>query len=189
LAVERWPIPLDAAAESGAPARAGVASVWALETAKLAGQLRVRVAMGACLVAPFALLAAVKVQSSLPSDTLFGQWLHSSGFALPMVLVAFIGQWVLPLLASIVAGDIFSAEDHFGTWKTVLTRSRTRGQIFTGKVLAATTYTVFALAVLAASSLVAGVLLGTQPWGWWPRRGPRSSRRCSDFACWQSCCQ
>ena len=36
-----------------------------------------------------------------------------------------------------VAGDIFSSEDHFGTWKTILTRSCSRGQLFAGKFLAA----------------------------------------------------
>ena len=39
-----------------------------------------------------------------------------------------------------MAGDIFSSEDHFGTWKTVLTRSRGRGELFAGKVLAALTF-------------------------------------------------
>ena len=169
LAVERWPVPAAPPAPDagtprvGAPSGGGVRAVWALETAKLTRQLRVQLATAVCLAAPFLLLVAVRVQDSTPSDTLFGQWLHESGFALPMVMVAFMGQWVLPLLASVVAGDIFSAEDHYGTWKTVLTRSRTRGQIFAGKVLAAITYTVFELALLAVSSLVAGLLLGSQP--------------------------
>ena len=165
LAVDRWPLPMAADGPSTAevPTRGGTGAVWALEMAKLGRQLRVQLATAVCLVAPFLLLAAVRVQDTTPSDTLFGQWLHESGFALPMVMVAFMGQWVLPLLASVVAGDIFSAEDHYGTWKTVLTRSRTRGQIFAGKALAALTYTVAELALLTASSLVAGLLLGTQP--------------------------
>ena len=172
LAVDRWPVPEAAPAPiapSGqdrrrtAPRSGGVGSVWVLETAKLARQLRVRMATAVCLIAPFLLVLAVRVQDSTPSDTLFGQWLHQSGFALPMVMVAFMGQWVLPLLASVVAGDIFSAEDHYGTWKTVLTRSRTRGQIFAGKVLAAAAYVIFELVLLAAGSLLAGLLLGARP--------------------------
>ena len=164
LAIDRWPAPLDLAEITAPrPHRAGVLAVWSLETAKLLRQVRVAVVAGLCLLAPFLLLVAVKVQSAVPSDTLFGQWLHESGFALPMVMVAFTGQWVLPLLASVVSGDIFSAEDRYGTWKTVLTRSRTRSQIFAGKALAALTYTVAMLALLAVSSLVAGLLLGTSP--------------------------
>lgn len=164
LAADRWPLPATADVPArGLPRRGGTGAVWALETAKLGRQARVRGATAVCTVSPFLLLAAVRVQSSTPSDTLFGQWLHQSGFALPMVMVAFMGQWVLPLLSSVVAGDIFSAEDHYGTWKTVLTRSRTRGQIFAGKTLAALTYTVAELVLLSGSSLLAGIVLGTEP--------------------------
>jgi ABC-2 type transport system permease protein len=144
-------------------ARHGTLLVWRVELGKLSRLVRVRAALAACLVAPFLVAAAVSVQSSVPSDTLFGQFLHESGYALPMVVLSFAGQWVLPLLTALIAGDIFSAEDHLGTWKMVLTRSRTRREIFAGKVLAALTYSVSALAVLAAASLVAGLLLGSQP--------------------------
>jgi ABC-2 type transport system permease protein len=47
---------------------------------------------------------------------------------------------VLPLLAAIVAGDIFAAEDQHGTWKTLLTRSVSRTQIFWAKTLTAIGY-------------------------------------------------
>ena len=36
------------------------------------------------------------------------------------------GSWGLPLIAGVLAGDVFSSEDRHGTWKTVLTRSCTR---------------------------------------------------------------
>jgi ABC-2 type transport system permease protein len=162
LAVDRWPTFTDERPRVR-ERQPGTAVVWRLEMAKLVRQLRVQAATAVCLLAPFVVLAAVKVQSAVPQDTLFGQWLHESGYALPMVIVGFTGQWVLPLLTSLVAGDIFSAEDHFGTWKTVLTRSRTRGQVFAGKALAAVTYTILELLLLAASSVAAGVILGTQP--------------------------
>jgi ABC-2 type transport system permease protein len=162
LAADRWPTFVDAATAAPAHDR-GVLVVWRWELAKLSGQIRVWTVMALCAAAPFLVAAAVKVQSAVPADTLFGQWLHSSGFALPLVVLGFSGQWVLPLLTSVVAGDIFSSEDHFGTWKTVLTRSRTRGELFAGKFLAATTYTVVALVLLAGASLLAGVVLGTQP--------------------------
>ena len=162
LAADRWPRFVEA---NGATVRrwGGLSSVWRWELAKLARQWRVWVVTLLCVGAPLLIAAAVKVQSAVPQDTLFGQWLHESGFALPLVVLGFAGQWVLPLLTSIVSGDIFSSEDRFGTWKTVLTRSRTRAELFAGKLLAALTYTVVMLVLLTSSSLGAGALLGTQP--------------------------
>lgn len=141
----------------------GVLTVWRIEVAKLVHQVRVLAVVVVCVLGPLLVAAAVRVQSAVPQDTLFGQWLHESGWALPMVVVGFAGQWVLPLLTSIVSGDVFSSEDHFGTWKTVLTRSRSRGELFAGKVLAALTYTVAVLALLAAASVAGGLLLGAHP--------------------------
>lgn len=143
--------------------RHGVAIVWRVELAKLTRLVRVQVVAGVAVLAPFLVAAAVGLQGAVPTDTLFGQWLHESGFALPMVVLGFAGQWVLPALTAVVAGDVFSAEDQFGTWKTVLTRSRSRGELFTGKLLAALTYSVAALVLLAGSSLLAGLLLGHDP--------------------------
>jgi ABC-2 type transport system permease protein len=163
LAADRWPTFVEPKAGATRTRRHGVVIVWKLELSKLIRQLRVQAVAAICLAAPFLVVAAVKVQGSVPQDTLFGQWLHQSGFALPMVVVGFAGQWALPLLTSIVSGNIFAAEDHYGTWKMVVTRSRSRGDLFAGKVLAALTYTVVVLALLAASSLVAGLLLGTGP--------------------------
>jgi ABC-2 type transport system permease protein len=57
---------------------------------------------------------------------------------------------------------MYSSEDHFGTWKTVLTRSRTRGELFAGKFLAAVTFAVVSMVVLTITNL-AGLLYGTQP--------------------------
>src|SRR3984957_15756153 len=161
LAADRWP----GYAELGAPAGkgSGAVVVGRLELAKLSGLLRVRAIIFLCLIVPFLAVAGLNVQSSTPGDTPFGQWVHSSGFAIPMVVLGFGGQWILPVLTAIVAGDIFSSEDHFGTWKTILTRSRSRGELFAGKFLAAVTFAVAAMVLLTASDLVAGLLAGTQP--------------------------
>ena len=51
-----------------------------------------------------------------------------SGFAVPLVVLGFAALWVFPVLASIVGGDLFSSEDRYGTWTTVLTRSRSRAR-------------------------------------------------------------
>src|SRR5262249_57877076 len=45
--------------------------------------------------------------------------------------------WGFPLITALVAGDIVASESQNGTLKTILTRSRDRGQVFAGKVLAA----------------------------------------------------
>jgi ABC-2 type transport system permease protein len=149
-----------------APARSqgSLWHVYRAERRKLASQLVIRLLALICLLGPFAFAAVLGAQSASPADTLFGVWAHSSGFAVSLVVLGFAGQWGFPVIAGVVAGDIFSSEDRYGTWKMVLTRSCSRGDVFWGKVLAAGTFTV-ALAVLTAvSSLVAGlVLVGDQP--------------------------
>jgi ABC-2 type transport system permease protein len=136
----------------------GVLTVYQWELEKLTAQLRVRVAAVACFLAPFAFVAVLHAQDAMPSDTLFGRWVHLTGFATPLVILTFAAQWGLPLLTCLVAGDIFASEDHYGTWKMVLTRSRGRGAVFAGKALAAATYTVVMVALLGLASLAAGVL-------------------------------
>ncbi|HEV2373558.1 MAG TPA: ABC transporter permease [Streptosporangiaceae bacterium] len=160
LAVQEWPSFTE---HPSSPGRPGVLVVWRLELTKLAGLLRVRAVALACLVVPFFVVGGLNLQSATPGDTPFGQWVHTSGFAIPMVILGFGAQWVLPVLAAVVAGDIFSCEDHFGTWKTVLTRSCTRGQVFVGKFLAAVTFVVAAMVALTVTGLLAGLAAGTQP--------------------------
>lgn len=148
----------------GARPRPGVSVVYRWELVKLAAQTRVKWVFLVCFAAPFLFAAGIRLQSSTPQDTLFGRWVHESGYAIPLVVLTFASAWVLPLLTCLVAGDIFSAEDGYGTWKTVLTRSCTRRAIFAGKVLAAASFTVVILGWLALTSLGAGVLvIGHQP--------------------------
>jgi ABC-2 type transport system permease protein len=142
----------------------GVWSVYRAERRKLSSQLAIRLLALVCLLAPFVFAGILKIQSGSPTDTLFGIWVHSSGFALSLVLLAFAGSWGFPLVAGIVSGDMFSSEDRYGTWKLVLTRSCTRGDLFVGKLLAAATFSIGLVVLTALASLVAGVLLvGSQP--------------------------
>ena len=67
--------------------------------------------------------------------------MRETGFAVPLVCLAFGAFWLLPLITALVAGDIVANEDHNGTLKTILTRSVERWHVFAGKVLAALTYT------------------------------------------------
>jgi len=147
--------------------RPGARTVLRCELVKLGAQVKVRAGFAVCLLGPLAAAVLFGLQNGLPKDTLFGRHLHESGMALPMLLLGFAGTWVLPLLATLVAGDVFSSEDGLGTWKTVLTRSTGRRELFAGKVLAAVVSAVGLVAVAAASSVVAGLLLS----GWRPLTG------------------
>ena len=137
----------------------GIMSVYGVERRKLASQLAIRILALICVLGPFAFAAILKVQSGSPTDTLYGIWVHTSGYALSLVLLAFAGSWALPVIAGITAGDLFASEDRYGTWKLVLTRSCTRWDLFVGKLLAAATFSIGLLILLALSSIVAGVIL------------------------------
>ncbi len=142
----------------------GALRVAGVECTKLGAQTRVRLIAASCLVGPLAFAWAMRAQSSVPEDTLFGRGVKESGFATPLVVLGFAALWAFPVLASVVGGDVFSAEDRHKTWATVLTRSRSRGEVFAGKTLTALAFAVLALACLAASSVAAGVLvIGAQP--------------------------
>ncbi|MBS1882364.1 MAG: ABC transporter permease [Actinobacteria bacterium] len=139
-------------------------SAFRVELGKLGAQLIIRLLAIACVVCPFAFAAALEVQSGTPNDALFGAYVHSSGFAFSLVLLAFAGNWGLPVIAGLLGGDLFSSEDRHGTWKTVLTRSVTRTDLFVGKLLAAAALAVAFALLLAISSLLAGVVfVGAHP--------------------------
>ncbi len=134
------------------------------ELFKLRAQARVQAALLVCLLGPPLLAAVLGGQTGLPKDTLFGRHVHSSGFALPLLVLGFAGTWALPLLTAVVAGDIFASEDGHGTWPTMLTRSRTRGEVFLGKALASVIVAACLLLATALSSVLAGLALaGDRP--------------------------
>ncbi len=139
-------------------------SVYRAERRKLLAQLSTRALVIVCALGPFAFGAVLSQQSGVPGDTLLGIWVHSSGYALSFVVLGFAGYLGFPVLAGVLAGDMFSSEDRYETWKTVLTRSRTRGDVFAGKILAAAAFSVALVALLALSSLLSGLLFtGDQP--------------------------
>ncbi|MFG2949333.1 ABC transporter permease [Streptomyces adustus] len=153
-----------AAAPRPATRRPGIGTVLRWEVAKLVAQARSRYALLVCLLAPIVIVLVFNGQQQTPSDTIYGRQIHTSGYAAPLFILAFGSQWIFPMLAALVAGDIFASEDHHGTWKTILTRSVTRSQIFWGKTLTATLFTVLSLVVLAASTIGSSLLIiGTQP--------------------------
>jgi ABC-2 type transport system permease protein len=136
-----------------------VLAAYQTELLKLSSQLAVRLLVLVCAIGPFAFSALLRVQSGTPTDALFGAYVHASGFAICLVVMGFAGSWGFPLIAGLVAGDQFASEDRHNTWKTVLTRSCSLGELFTGKLLAAATFAVGLLVVAMASSLLAGLIL------------------------------
>jgi hypothetical protein len=74
--------------------------------------------MPVLVIAPWVFILLIEHQDRLPLETLYGRFLKTTGFATPMTTLAFSAAWILPLLAAIVAGDIFSSEDNHGTLKT-----------------------------------------------------------------------
>ncbi|MFL6060697.1 MAG: ABC transporter permease [Marmoricola sp.] len=139
---------------------AGLPAVLRWELRKLTAQIRSRAVLLGALLGPIPVVMIIHAQSQPPKDTLFGRYATTNGFSLALLLLGFAAQWVLPLLAAIVAGDIFASEDQHGTWKTVLTRSASRGRVFWAKVITACLFTVVMLVLLSASTITAALVVG-----------------------------
>jgi ABC-2 type transport system permease protein len=138
--------------------RVSVARGYRFELVKLVSQWRVRLLVVACWITPGLFVAAVSQQSTLPVDTLFGRWMHATGWAGPLVMLGFAGTWALPLLTSVVAGDVFASEDRLGTWRHLLVAVRSPRRIFVAKALASLTVILLLVVALAGSSTVGGIV-------------------------------
>ncbi|GAA2113634.1 hypothetical protein GCM10009843_01520 [Nocardioides bigeumensis] len=131
---------------------------------KLRSQYRAKAVLIGAAVLPIVVVVVLHGQARPPKDTLFDRFATVNGFALALLILGFAAQWVLPLLAAVVAGDIFASEDQHGTWKTVLTRSTSRGGLFAAKAMAALEFAVLVLVVLAAVTIASSLLVvGHQP--------------------------
>jgi ABC-2 type transport system permease protein len=142
----------------GAFKRAATLTVYRWELRKLVSQKRTYLGLGLAVILP---LIFVIVQSLRHrhdhGDNIFVSEITQSGLATPVLMLLFLSVFMLPLIASLVAGDIVAAEDGNGTLKTILTRSADRGQVFAAKVIAALTYATIAVFLSAAVATVAGV--------------------------------
>ncbi|WP_327294385.1 ABC transporter permease [Streptomyces sp. NBC_01197] len=144
--------------------RVSVARAYRFELVKLVSQWRIRLLVLACWVVPALFVAVVSRQSTLPVDTLFGRWMNATGWAGPLVVLGFAGTWALPLVTSLVAGDVFASEDRLGTWRHLLVAVRSPRRIFAAKALASLTVILLLVIGLAGSSAAGGVLaVGNQP--------------------------
>ncbi|WP_329255098.1 hypothetical protein OG417_13560 [Actinoallomurus sp. NBC_01490] len=143
---------------------APVSRSYRFELVKLLSQWRIRVLLLACWIAPAGFVAVVSLQSMLPADTVFGRWMHSTGWAGALVVLDFSRSWALPLLTALVAGDVFATEDRLGTWRHLLVSVRSPRRIFVAKGIAALTVLLLLVAGLAVSGIAGGLAaVGNRP--------------------------
>ncbi len=135
----------------------GVLTVYRWEITKLRYQKRTYLGLGAAAIVPILFVVAIHFRHDRHGgDFAFSSYLTRSGLAVPLVILLFGAVWMFPLITALVAGDIIASEDHNGTLKTIFTRSLERGQIFTGKLLAALTYAVIAILLNGTVAVIAG---------------------------------
>jgi ABC-2 type transport system permease protein len=132
-----------------------VTRVYKWELLKLLAQKRTYLGLGVAVLVPLIFTVVLIVKPGGPNDIPLGRYIRETGLALPFVVLFFMSIWAFPLITALVAGDIVASESHNGTLKTILTRSRNRGQIYAAKVLAAFTYTVIAVLAMGTVAVTA----------------------------------
>ncbi len=156
------PLAPPAAAGSAGVARTrrpSTLTAWRWELRKLLSQKRTYLGLGLAAILPliFVLVQNLRNHRGHDQGNIFAAHITQSGLATPVLMLLFLSVFMLPLIASLVAGDIVAAEDGNGTLKTILTRSVDRGQVFAAKALAAMTYATIAVFLSAAVATIAGV--------------------------------
>jgi ABC-2 type transport system permease protein len=149
--------------DGAAPAGLLRASVR-MELVKLVSQPAFQVLAVLVVAGPIAFAGLLSGQSGSPADALLGNWAHTSGYSLSLVLLSFAGNWGAPIIAGVLAGDLFASEDRHRTWKTLLGRSASLGQVFTGKLIAVLILGLVLGLTLGAASIVGGIVfVGAHP--------------------------
>jgi ABC-2 type transport system permease protein len=138
--------------------RAATVTAYRWELRKLVSQKRTYLGLGLAIILPLIFVTVESLRSHHDrGENLFASQITHSGLATPVLMLLFLSVFMLPLIASLVAGDIVAAEDGNGTLKTIFTRSVDRGQVFAAKALAAVTYAAIAVFLSAAVATAAGV--------------------------------
>jgi ABC-2 type transport system permease protein len=149
--------------------RPSVLVVLRWELRKLVSQKRTYLGLGLAALFPLIFVVVENLHQHHGRGgglSIFAGEITQSGLAAPVLTLEFLSAFMLPLIASLVAGDIVAAEDGNGTLKTILTRSVDRGQVFAAKALAAALYGALAVYVSATVATVGGVA----SWGFHPVR-------------------
>jgi ABC-2 type transport system permease protein len=154
--------PLPAPATATSARRPSTHIVYRWELRKLRAQKRTYMGLGLAVILPLIFVIVQNVHTRHGGgDSIFAGQITQSGLATPVLMLLFESVFFLPLIASLVAGDVVAAEDGNGTLKTILTRSVDRGQVFAAKASAALTYATIAV-FLSATVATAG---GIASWG------------------------
>jgi ABC-2 type transport system permease protein len=140
--------------------RPSTLTAYRWELRKLVSQKRTYLGLGLAVALPliFVVFQNVHQRHDRGADNIFATQITQSGLATPVLMLLFLSEFMLPLIAALVAGDIVAAEDGNGTLKTILTRSVNRGQVFAAKALAAMTYAAIAVFLSAAVATAGGVV-------------------------------
>jgi ABC-2 type transport system permease protein len=130
------------------------------ELRKLAAQKRTYLGFALAAILPliFVVVQNLHQDHGRGNDGPFVSQITQSGLATPVLMLLFLSVFMLPLIASLVAGDVVANEDGNGTLKTILTRSVDRGQVFAAKAIAAMLYAAAAVFLSALVATVAGVI-------------------------------
>jgi ABC-2 type transport system permease protein len=159
------PLPAPVPARSRAARRPSTLTVYRWELRKLRAQKRTYMGLGLAVILPLIFVIVQNVHTRHGGgDSIFAGQITQSGLATPVLMLLFESVFFLPLIASLVAGDVVAAEDGNGTLKTILTRSVDRGQVFAAKALTALTYAAIAVFLSAAVASVGGIA----SWGFNP---------------------
>jgi ABC-2 type transport system permease protein len=143
---------------AGAWRAARLLAITAWELRKLSAQKRTYLGLGLAILPPAIFVIFWNLhQGPHRADNVFAREITRTGLAMPVLMLLFESFLLLPIIAALVAGDIFAAEDGNGTLKTILTRSAGRGQIFTAKTIAVLLYTIGAVCLASAVATGAGV--------------------------------
>ncbi|MGA9285926.1 MAG: ABC transporter permease [Solirubrobacteraceae bacterium] len=150
--------PLSAPATATRARRPSTLTVYRWELRKLRAQKRTYMGFGLAVILPLIFVIVQNVHTRHGGgDSIFAGQITQSGLATPVLMLLFESVFFLPLIASLVAGDVVAAEDGNGTLKTILTRSVDRGQVFAAKTLTALTYATIAVFLSAAVATVGGI--------------------------------
>ncbi len=146
------------AREASRTRRPSVLTVYRWELRKLVSQKRTYLGFVLASLMPVIFVIVENIhQRHDHRDNIFASQITQSGLATPVLMLLFLSVFMLPVVASLVAGDIVANEDGNGTLKTILTRSVDRGQVFAAKAMAAMTYAAIAVFLAAAVATVGGV--------------------------------
>jgi ABC-2 type transport system permease protein len=153
-----------AASAGGAPGHArarrpSTLTILRWELRKLVSQKRTYLGLALVIALPliFVVVQNLHQRHDRGGENIFASQIPQSGLATPVLMLLFLSVFMLPVAASLVAGDVVANEDGNGTLKTILTRSVDRGQVFAAKALAAMVYATIAVYLSATVATAAGV--------------------------------